>query len=115
MPWPLPSQLWPARRAAAIETAFVEAMQGEGVSLGSGVIIPHIELEGVEQTLIALMTFSRPLEVRTTDGRPADILFFVLAKPDPHGHLLLLAHLARLAQSRTLLDGIRKAATPRRS
>lgn len=97
---------------SAIEAAFLDAMQGEGVSLGSGVVIPHIEIEGVEQTMISLMTFAEPLGVKTTDGRAADILFFVLAKPDPYAHLLLLAHLARLAHSRTLLDGIRKATTP---
>src|SRR5690606_23604598 len=33
-------------------------------------------------------------------------------KPDPHAHLVLLAHWARLAQSRTFLDGLRRARTP---
>ena len=98
--------------AAQIETAFLEAMRDEVFSVGKGVAIPHTELENVTDTVVCLVTLPEPLPLRTVDGRPPDIFLFILSKPDPHSHLLLLAHLARLAQSRTLRDGLRRARTP---
>lgn len=96
------------RDGAAIERSFLEAMQGEGFSLGSGVVIPHTEVKA-DETLVCLVTTKEPLLLPTIDGRPPDIFIFILSKADPQSHLLLLAHLARLTQSRTLLEGLRRA------
>lgn len=95
-----------------VTRAFRQATAGEGFSLGSGVAIPHTEHAGLEQTLVCLVTTREPLPLPTLDGRAPDIFLFILSKPDPHAHLVLLAHWARLAQSRTFLDGLRRASTP---
>lgn len=95
-----------------VETAFLDAMQGEGFSLGGGVAIPHTELSELRETVVCLVTLRQPLPLKTIDGTPPDIFLFILSKPDPQSHLLLLAHLAKLAQSRILLDGLRRAQSP---
>jgi mannitol/fructose-specific phosphotransferase system IIA component (Ntr-type) len=95
--------------AERVERAFEEAMQGEGFSVGRGVAIPHTELADLEQTFVCLVTLTEPLPARTLDGRAPDLFLFILSRPDPRAHLLLLAHLARLTQSRTLLEGLRRA------
>jgi mannitol/fructose-specific phosphotransferase system IIA component (Ntr-type) len=95
-----------------IETAFLEAMRGEGFSVGEGVAMPHTEMASLTETVVCLVTLRQPLTLKTVDGRPPDVFLFILSRPDPHDHLLLLAHLARLAQSRTFLDGLRRAQTP---
>lgn len=96
---------------ARVEAAVLEAMQSEGHSVGNGVILPHVELGELEETYVCLVTLRTPLSLRTIDGKPVDVVIFILSKPDPHAHLLLLAHLARLLQSRTLLDGLRRSRT----
>ncbi len=96
---------------ARIAEAFAAAMAGEGFSVGSGVAIPHIEHRGLDKTRVCLVTLEEPLPARTIDDRPLDLFFFILSKPDPEAHLNLLAHLARLTQSRTLLEGLRRANT----
>jgi mannitol/fructose-specific phosphotransferase system IIA component (Ntr-type) len=95
-----------------VSQAFRRATAGENFSLGSGVAIPHTEDPGLEETLVCLVTTAAPLPLRTLDGRAPDIFLFILSKPDPHAHLVLLAHWARLAQSRTFLEGLRRSATP---
>jgi mannitol/fructose-specific phosphotransferase system IIA component len=90
---------------------FLEAMRSASFSLGSGLAVPHTELEGVSETFVCLAITAEPLALATMDGRRPDIFLFILSKPDPKSHLLLLAHLARLTGSRTLLDGLRRART----
>lgn len=97
--------------APRIAEAFRAATQGEGFALGSGVAIPHTEQEDLVETLACLVTTTRPLTLPTPDGRAPDIFLFILSKPDPHAHLVLLAHWARLAQSKTFLDGLRRASS----
>lgn len=95
-----------------VAAAFRRATDGEGFSLGSGVAIPHTEHAELAETLVCLVTTREPLALATLDGRAPDIFLFILSKPDPHAHLVLLAHWARLAQSRTFLEGLRRARTP---
>ena len=94
---------------AEVRTVFMNALQSEGFSLGRGVAIPHVELDGLDETLVCLVTTVAPVPVPSIDGVPPDVFLFVLSRRDPRGHLLLLAHLARLAQSRTFLGGLREA------
>lgn len=98
--------------SAAVGRAFTEAMQGDGFSVGRGVAIPHIEMAGSVETHLCLVTLRAPSSLVGIDAQPLDIFWFILSKPDPREHLLLLAHLARLTQSRTLLDGLRRTASP---
>lgn len=92
-----------------ILAALHEATSGEGYSIGDGVAIPHIELSELAETFVCLVTLRSPLPMRSIDGKPVNVVLFILSKPDPHAHLLLLAHLARLAQSRTFLEGLRRS------
>jgi mannitol/fructose-specific phosphotransferase system IIA component (Ntr-type) len=95
-----------------IAAELYNATNRETVSIGgAGAAIPHTELEGLDETLVCLVTVNKPLPLSSIDGHPPDVFFFLLSKPDPYGHLLLLAHLARLTQSQPLLDGLRRAKT----
>lgn len=95
---------------ARIEHVLNGASQHGGYSIGKGVAVPHAELEGLAAPLVAIVLTKDPIAVQAIDGRPADIFFVVLSRPDdPKRHLLFLAHLARLAQSRVLCDALRQA------
>lgn len=106
-----------ARAAAAsigvdpvrVEQLLSQSTETGGYAVGGAVAVPHANIPGLDQTAVALVRTQRPVPVQAMDGLPADIFFVILSRPDdPKGHLLLLAHIARLARSRTLLDGLRQ-------
>jgi mannitol/fructose-specific phosphotransferase system IIA component (Ntr-type) len=84
--------------AGELSRLFTEALGAPGFSLGSGVAIPHVELATVPETLVAIVTTRAPVPLPSIDGQAPDVFLFVLARPDPKAHLLLLARLARLVQ-----------------
>jgi PTS system nitrogen regulatory IIA component len=99
--------------AVVIEDKLRRAIEGGGYAVGGGVAVPHADIPGLDETSVALVRTTRALPVQALDTQPADIFFVILSRPnDPRGHLLLLAHLARLAQSRVLADGLRQVSTP---
>jgi PTS system nitrogen regulatory IIA component len=101
-----------AALADLIEEKLRRATEGGGYAVGGGVAVPHADIPGLDETTVALVRTSRPLPVQALDAQPADVFFVILSRPnDPRGHLLLLAHLARLARSRVLVDGLRQVQT----
>jgi nitrogen PTS system EIIA component len=93
----------------ATRAALAEALAAEGWSLGGGVGIPHAGIAGLREPVVCLVVTRQALPLPAIDGRAPDIFFFILAPPDdPEGHLLLLARLAGLAHSRTLIEGLRR-------
>jgi PTS system nitrogen regulatory IIA component len=98
--------------ADVVEGVLRRATERSGYAVGSGVAVPHADVPGLDETAVALVRTTRPLPVEALDSRPADVFFVILSRPnDPRGHLLLLAHLARLARSRVLVDGLRQVST----
>lgn len=83
-----------------------------GYAVGGGVAVPHADIPGLDETAVALVRTTQPLPVQALDAQPADLFFVILSRPnDPRAHLLLLAHIARLARSRVLIDGLRQVGT----
>lgn len=108
----------PLARAAdvpplAVGAALAAALRADGAAVGRGVAFPHAELPGLAAPLVAVVTLQHPIPLPSLDGVDPDILFIVLAPPGrPDEHLQLLAHLARLAHSRTLIAALRGALAP---
>jgi PTS system nitrogen regulatory IIA component len=98
--------------AGVVEGVLRRATERSGYAIGAGVAVPHADVPGLDETAVALVRTTRPLPVQALDSRPADVFFVMLSRPnDPRGHLLLLAHLARLARSSVLVDGLRQVRT----
>lgn len=94
---------------ARIRRGMLASMEEGACSLVSGVMVPHMEVPELDATRTCLAVTAAPLPLPAPDGTRPDVFFFVLSRPDPRAHLLLLAHVARLAQSRTMLEGVRRA------
>lgn len=94
-----------------LESAFDSSVYDIRFSLGNGVAIPHIEVEGLADTIVCLAVLRSPLSLATVDGQPLDIVFFVFSRPDKKQHLFRVAHLARLTMNTTFLHGLRRAKT----
>jgi PTS system nitrogen regulatory IIA component len=96
-----------------IEAVLMDSGKTATAAIGAGVAVPHAQLPGLTSSVVALIVTTRPIDLRALDREPVDIFFVVLSRADdPKGHLLLLAHLARLAQSKTLRAALRQASSP---
>ena len=86
-----------------------ERLSGTGV--GEGVAIPHAPVAGLKGPIGAFARLDPPRDFGALDGRPADLVFLLLAPPDRGGdHLKALARVSRFfrhADTREKLRGAR--------
>jgi len=77
--------------AAAMER---ERLGSTGV--GNGVALPHARIEGLDRVVAGFARLSDALEFDSVDGRPVDLVAFLLAPSDAAGaHLRALARVSR--------------------
>jgi len=77
--------------AAAMER---ERLGSTGV--GNGVALPHARIDGLEHVIAGFARLSDPMEFDSVDGRPVDLVAFLLAPSDAAGaHLRALARVSR--------------------
>lgn len=97
------------------DTAMEVVMKRErlgSTGIGHGVAIPHGRVPGLSSPVIALARHKEGLDFDAIDGRPVHIVVLLLAPDDAsRSHLELLAHLARILQSRATRQAIMQAKT----
>ncbi len=77
--------------AAAMER---ERLGSTGV--GNGVALPHARIEGLDRVMAGFARLSDTMEFDSVDGRPVDLVAFLLAPADAAGaHLRALARVSR--------------------
>lgn len=77
--------------AAAMER---ERLGSTGV--GSGVALPHARIEGLDHVMAGFARLSDAMDFDSVDGRPVDLVAFLLAPADAAGaHLRALARVSR--------------------
>ncbi|WP_284391537.1 PTS sugar transporter subunit IIA [Algimonas ampicilliniresistens] len=93
--------------AAAIER---ERLGSTGV--GNGVALPHARIEGMDRVVAAFARLSEPMDFDAVDGRPVDLVCFLLAPADCGGaHLRALARVSRLLRRQETRQRLRAAPT----
>lgn len=82
-------------------------------SVGEGIALPHAYLKEVPRGMLALLQLDTPLDLKTLDGKPVDLVV-VLVGPerDTTLHLQTLAKLMRLFKDPHFLTDLRNAETP---
>lgn len=77
--------------AAAMER---ERLGSTGV--GNGVALPHARIPGLDNVVAGFARLTEPMEFDSVDGRPVDLVAFLLAPEDAAGaHLRALARVSR--------------------
>ena len=77
--------------AAAMER---ERLGSTGV--GNGVALPHARIEGIDHVMAGFARLSDPMDFDSIDGRPVDLVAFLLAPADAAGaHIRALARISR--------------------
>lgn len=64
--------------------------------VGNGVALPHARIAGLDHVVAGFARLSDPLDFDSVDGRPVDLVAFLLAPEDSAGaHLRALARVSR--------------------
>lgn len=81
--------------------------------LGSGIAIPHAQLDGLEQPKAIFVRLATPIEFGAPDGEPVDIVLMLLT---PSGaaadHLQTLSRLAKALRAGETRQRLRTAQSP---
>jgi PTS system nitrogen regulatory IIA component len=86
----------------------LEAEDSSG--LGNGVAVPHLYIDELDQTVIAIARIPQGIDFDAIDNKPVHLVCLILSNPDSYqSHLNLLAHFARKFQIHTFMDEILKA------
>ena len=81
-----------------------------GTGMGEGVAIPHARAAGIKHPIGAFARFDPPVDFDALDGRPADLVFLLLA-PAERGadHLKALARVSRFLRRAEVRERLRSA------
>lgn len=94
-------------------TIFDAVLQRErlgSTGVGQGVAIPHARLSGIDAVTGIFVRTKSPVDFESIDGRPADLIFMLLA-PENAGaeHLKALARVSRLLRREDVRQRLRAA------
>ncbi len=91
----------PKELAEDVARAFERREASGSTSMGAGMLIPHIFVEGVLGTHLAVIRVPEGVQMPTVDGLPARLLFCILAsEADRPAYLHVLGTIARVARDR---------------
>lgn len=95
-------------RAAFDAVLIRERLSGTG--MGEGVAIPHAPVLGVIRPIAAFARLEPAQDFEALDGRPADLVFMLLAPPDKGAdHLKALARISRFVRRADTREKLRAA------
>lgn len=96
-----------------LEHAYKKLMSNEeedSSGLGNGVAVPHLFVDELDQTIIAIARIPGGIDFRAIDRKPVYLVCLILSDPNSYqNHLNLLAFLARKFQIPTFKDEILRA------
>jgi fructose-specific phosphotransferase system IIA component len=64
--------------------------------IGSGVAIPHAQSNGAPAFAMALARMATPIDFKSFDGKPVDIVFLIIAPDGQGGFMRVLSSISRL-------------------
>jgi len=96
--------------AGAILASLVEREQLGSTGFGQGVAIPHGKIEGLGRIYGLFARLAEPVDYKSIDGRPVDLVFLLLSPPDAGAeHLKALAAVSRVTRNMATLEKMRGA------
>ena len=96
-------------RAVVFDSLFAREKLGS-TGLGQGVAIPHGRIKGLKQAAGAFVRLKTPVSFDAPDGRPVNLLFFLLVPEQAtEHHLEILSELAQRFSERPFRDALAAA------
>lgn len=105
-------KIHPELQVKKISHALMGREQESSSGLGHGVALPHLFVEGLSRTIIAVAKSQRGIEFCSIDGQPVYLICMILDGPEnTRDHVRLLAYLANNFCSHSFLPNLRKVRT----
>jgi len=99
-------------RAKVFDSLFVRERLGS-TGLGQGVAIPHGRIKGLKEAVAAFVRLSEPVAFDAPDGRPVNILVFLLVPEQAtQQHLDILSELAQMLSDKSFRENLLNANDP---
>lgn len=96
--------------ARPVLDAVIEREKLGSTGVGHGVAIPHARTDLVDQVCGVFGRLKQPVDFDAVDGRPADLIFLLLAPEDAGAeHLKALAQVSRLFRREDIRRSLRAA------
>ena len=93
-----------------IADAIAEREQLGSTGFGGGVAIPHGKLASLERVYALVARLAVPVDYKSIDHAPVDLVFLLLSPPDAGAdHLKALAAVSRLARHEPTVEKLRGA------
>ena len=90
--------------------ALLTREESHTTALGEGVAVPHATVAHLEETLLLVAAFNRPIPFGPPETEPVDLFFVLISPPGREGeHIKLLARICRLLRHPGVLEELRKA------
>ncbi len=97
-------------RAKVFDSLFVRERLGS-TGLGQGVAIPHGRIKGLKEAAAAFVRLAEPVAFDAPDGRPVNILIFLLVPEQAtQQHLDILSELAQMLSDKSFRENLLNAA-----
>lgn len=104
------SEAVPAINAKELFASLVARERLGTTGLGNGIALPHCRNKSCTEPIGLFMQLAEPIEFGAVDQKPVDLVFaLVVPEEATQEHLEILKTLARLFQSRILLNRMREA------
>ncbi|MCA3215978.1 MAG: PTS IIA-like nitrogen regulatory protein PtsN [Burkholderiales bacterium] len=101
-------------RAKVFDSLFARERLGS-TGLGQGVAIPHGRIKGLKEAVAAFVRLSEPVPFDAPDGRPVNLLVFLLVPEQAtQQHLDVLSELAQMLSDKPLRESLLTVAEPAR-
>lgn len=99
-------------RAKVFDSLFVRERLGS-TGLGQGVAIPHGRIKGLKDAAAAFIRLAEPVAFDAPDGRPVNILIFLLVPEQAtQQHLDILSELAQMLSDKSFRENLLNAGDP---
>src|SRR3954453_10936848 len=96
--------------AGVILASLTEREQLGSTGFGQGVATPHGKIEGLGKIYGLFARLAEPVDYKSIDGRPVDLVFLLLSPPDAGAeHLKALAAISRVTRHAATLEKMRGA------
>lgn len=99
-------------RAKVFDSLFARERLGS-TGLGQGVAIPHGRIKGLKEAVAAFVRLSEPIPFDAPDGRPVQLLVFLLVPEQAtQQHLDILSELAQMMSDKPFRESLVTASEP---
>jgi nitrogen PTS system EIIA component len=99
-------------RATVFDSLFARERLGS-TGLGQGVAIPHGRIKGLKEAVAAFVRLSEPIAFDAPDGRPVNMLVFLLVPEQAtQQHLDILSELAQMLSDKMFRENLQHASDP---